>query len=112
MIFTLDARPVFPPPASSEPDGLLAVGGDLREARLLEAYRCGIFPWYSSGGRSSGGRRRSGRCSCPATNACPPGPSGNCAAPLRDPRGHGLCGGGAELRDGPPEQRSGHLDHG
>ncbi|MBL0210560.1 MAG: leucyl/phenylalanyl-tRNA--protein transferase [Holophagaceae bacterium] len=50
MIFTLDARPVFPPPHQSEPDGLLAVGGDLREARLLEAYRCGIFPWYSSGG--------------------------------------------------------------
>ena len=50
MIFSLDARPLFPPPHLSEPDGLLAVGGDLREARLLEAYRCGIFPWYSSGG--------------------------------------------------------------
>ena len=49
-IFSLDARPVFPPPHLSEPDGLLAVGGDLRVARLLEAYRCGIFPWYSSGG--------------------------------------------------------------
>jgi len=50
MIFSLDARPVFPPPHMSEPDGLLAVGGDLSEARLLEAYRCGIFPWYSSAG--------------------------------------------------------------
>lgn len=50
MIYSLDARPVFPPPHLSEPDGLLAVGGDLREARLLEAYRCGIFPWYSGGG--------------------------------------------------------------
>jgi leucyl/phenylalanyl-tRNA--protein transferase len=49
-IFTLDARPVFPPPHLSEPDGLLAVGGDLSETRLLEAYRCGIFPWYSGGG--------------------------------------------------------------
>lgn len=49
MIFTLDARPIFPPPQSSEPNGLLAVGGDLREARVLEAYRNGIFPWYSSG---------------------------------------------------------------
>ncbi len=28
---------------------MLAVGGDLSEARLLEAYRCGIFPWYSAG---------------------------------------------------------------
>ncbi len=49
MIFSLDHRPVFPPPHLSEPEGLLAVGGDLSEARLLEAYRCGIFPWYSSG---------------------------------------------------------------
>lgn len=30
-----------------EPDGLLAVGGDLSVARLLAAYRRGIFPWYS-----------------------------------------------------------------
>ncbi len=33
--------------ALREPDGLLAVGGDLSEARLLAAYRHGIFPWYS-----------------------------------------------------------------
>src|SRR5690349_4261548 len=26
--------------------GLVAVGGDLRPQRLLEAYRCGVFPWY------------------------------------------------------------------
>ena len=30
-----------------EPDGLLAAGGDLSPARLLAAYRRGIFPWYS-----------------------------------------------------------------
>ncbi len=38
----------FPDPASalSDPDGLLAVGGDLAPARLLYAYRHGIFPWY------------------------------------------------------------------
>ena len=30
-----------------EPDGLLAAGGDLSVARLLEAYKNGIFPWYS-----------------------------------------------------------------
>lgn len=39
----------FPDPqyALTEPDGLLAVGGDLSPARLLNAYRQGIFPWYS-----------------------------------------------------------------
>ncbi|VAW80996.1 Leucyl/phenylalanyl-tRNA--protein transferase [hydrothermal vent metagenome] len=35
--------------ALSEPDGLLAVGGDLSPERLLNAYRNGIFPWYSDG---------------------------------------------------------------
>lgn len=35
--------------ALREPDGLLAAGGDLSPARLLEAYRRGIFPWYSRG---------------------------------------------------------------
>ena len=35
--------------ALAEPDGLLAAGGDLSEARLLAAYRQGIFPWYDSG---------------------------------------------------------------
>jgi len=38
----------FPPPdeALSEPNGLLAAGGDLEPERLLAAYRRGIFPWY------------------------------------------------------------------
>ena len=42
---------LFPDPifALEEPDGLLAVGGDLSPARLLNAYRQGIFPWYSEG---------------------------------------------------------------
>lgn len=41
----------FPDPvhALEEPNGLLAVGGDLSPARLLNAYRQGIFPWYSDG---------------------------------------------------------------
>ncbi len=34
--------------ALTEPDGLLAVGGDLSMQRLLNAYRSGIFPWYSA----------------------------------------------------------------
>jgi len=35
--------------AAKEPEGLLAVGGDLRPERLLAAYRNGIFPWYEAG---------------------------------------------------------------
>jgi len=35
--------------ALEEPNGLLAVGGDLHDARLLAAYRRGIFPWYEPG---------------------------------------------------------------
>jgi leucyl/phenylalanyl-tRNA---protein transferase len=44
-------REWFPPldQALDEPDGLLAAGGDLSPARLLAAYRRGIFPWYSAG---------------------------------------------------------------
>jgi len=37
----------FPPAELASPEGLLAVGGDLRVERLLEAYRHGIFPWYN-----------------------------------------------------------------
>ena len=37
---------IFPPVALAEPDGLLAIGGDLSKERLLLAYRNGIFPWY------------------------------------------------------------------
>lgn len=53
MILLLDPdnpEEPFPPveDAKQEPDGLLAVGGDLSPARLLNAYRHGIFPWYSS----------------------------------------------------------------
>jgi leucyl/phenylalanyl-tRNA--protein transferase len=41
----------FPPleRALDEPSGLRAAGGDLSTARLLAAYRRGIFPWYSPG---------------------------------------------------------------
>ena len=35
--------------ALAEPNGLLAAGGDLSEARLLAAYTQGIFPWYEEG---------------------------------------------------------------
>jgi leucyl/phenylalanyl-tRNA--protein transferase len=45
----LGAGQAFPPveKALKEPNGLLAAGGDLSAPRLLEAYRHGIFPWYS-----------------------------------------------------------------
>lgn len=48
MIFQLDERPIFPDPELAEPDGLLAIGGDLSTQRLLNAYKKGIFPWYSN----------------------------------------------------------------
>ena len=40
---------VFPNPRLAPEDGLLAYGGDLSSARLLEAYKKGIFPWYAQG---------------------------------------------------------------
>jgi len=47
----LRAGDPFPSVAQAlrEPDGLLCAGGDLSPARLLDAYRHGIFPWYSRG---------------------------------------------------------------
>jgi len=49
-VFRLPAREIaFPDPAHAEPDGLLAVGGDLSPDRLLAAYAAGIFPWFSAG---------------------------------------------------------------
>lgn len=48
-VFRLPDDNIFPPPHLAEESGLLAVGGDLSEARLLHAYSLGIFPWYSKG---------------------------------------------------------------
>lgn len=51
--FLLSPDPGAPfPPADSalrQPDGLLAIGGDLSPERLLNAYRHGVFPWFSEG---------------------------------------------------------------
>lgn len=47
MVFQLSDEMVFPDPHLGEEDGLLAVGGDLSEERLLLAYSYGIFPWFS-----------------------------------------------------------------
>jgi leucyl/phenylalanyl-tRNA--protein transferase len=54
MLFLLDdthPSTPFPPveQAETQPDGLLAVGGDLSMERLINAYRKGIFPWFSEG---------------------------------------------------------------
>lgn len=51
MLPWLDRDAPFPPVerALTEPNGLLAAGGDLSWARLLEGYRHGIFPWFSPG---------------------------------------------------------------
>lgn len=46
----LGARTPFPPVAGASPEGIVAAGGDLSPARLLAAYRQGIFPWYEEGG--------------------------------------------------------------
>lgn len=51
MIVQLSQRSIsFPPPATAlhEPNGLLAVGGDLSPERLMHAYRHGIFPWFAN----------------------------------------------------------------
>ncbi|MDR2219815.1 MAG: leucyl/phenylalanyl-tRNA--protein transferase [Methylobacillus sp.] len=51
MIPWLEHDTPFPPLANAldEPNGLLAAGADLSPRRLLQAYRMGIFPWYSPG---------------------------------------------------------------
>ncbi|MFN7753969.1 MAG: leucyl/phenylalanyl-tRNA--protein transferase [Pseudomonadota bacterium] len=51
MLTVLDGDTPFPPLelAEREPNGLLAVGGDLSVRRLVDAYSRGIFPWYSRG---------------------------------------------------------------
>jgi len=46
-VYRLTDEIIFPPPQLADKTGLLAVGGDLCEERLLLAYSLGIFPWYS-----------------------------------------------------------------
>ncbi len=45
-LYVVDKELIFPPVDQAEPDGLMALGGDLSPERLLLAYRSGIFPWY------------------------------------------------------------------
>jgi leucyl/phenylalanyl-tRNA--protein transferase len=46
-VFELNQSIQFPPPFLAESDGLIAIGGDLTQERLINAYQHGIFPWYS-----------------------------------------------------------------
>ena len=46
-VYLLSDDLIFPSPKLAAQEGLLAVGGDLSQERLLLAYRMGIFPWYS-----------------------------------------------------------------
>ena len=50
-VLALEQDSTFPPlnQALKEPNGLIAIGGDLSCERLLEAYTHGIFPWFSEG---------------------------------------------------------------
>ncbi len=45
-VYRLSDQIIFPDPHRATSQGLLAVGGDLSPARLVLAYRLGIFPWY------------------------------------------------------------------
>lgn len=46
-LFLLTDAFLFPNPELADPDGLLAIGGDLKTERLILAYKSGIFPWYN-----------------------------------------------------------------
>lgn len=46
-VFLLPEELFFPHPDLADPDGLLAIGGDLSPERLILAYKFGIFPWYN-----------------------------------------------------------------
>lgn len=45
-VYILDEEISFPHPSHADRDGLLAIGGDLSEGRLIFAYTNGIFPWF------------------------------------------------------------------
>ena len=47
-LYSLSPRSSFPPVELADEDGLMAIGGNLSEELLLEAYHRGIFPWYDS----------------------------------------------------------------
>ncbi|MCS7164595.1 MAG: leucyl/phenylalanyl-tRNA--protein transferase [Thermodesulfovibrio sp.] len=46
-VYLLHDELIFPDPENADPNGLLAIGGDLSPERLILAYKSGIFPWYN-----------------------------------------------------------------
>jgi len=48
-MYILSKELFFPPVSEADPDGILAVGGDLSAERLQLAYKNGIFPWFEDG---------------------------------------------------------------
>jgi leucyl/phenylalanyl-tRNA--protein transferase len=48
-MYFLSKELFFPPVSDANPDGILAIGGDLSTERLLLAYKSGIFPWFEEG---------------------------------------------------------------
>jgi leucyl/phenylalanyl-tRNA--protein transferase len=48
-MYFLSKELFFPPVSEANPDGILAIGGDLSSERLLLAYKSGIFPWFEEG---------------------------------------------------------------
>lgn len=48
-MYFLSKELFFPPVSEANPDGILAIGGDLSPDRLLLAYKSGIFPWFEEG---------------------------------------------------------------
>jgi leucyl/phenylalanyl-tRNA---protein transferase len=48
-VYLLDEELAFPPPEGATPEGIVAVGGDVRAERLILAYASGIFPWPVEG---------------------------------------------------------------
>jgi leucyl/phenylalanyl-tRNA--protein transferase len=46
-VFILNKSLQMPSPELADPDGLLAIGGDLSAERLILAYKMGIFPWFN-----------------------------------------------------------------
>ena len=46
-VYQLTKDMVFPDPENATKDGIVAIGGDLSVDRLIMAYACGIFPWFS-----------------------------------------------------------------
>jgi leucyl/phenylalanyl-tRNA--protein transferase len=48
-MYYLTTHLFFPTVSQANPDGILAIGGDLSSERLILAYKSGIFPWFEEG---------------------------------------------------------------